>query len=121
MVLAERLHLGDPILGNLDVEIVVPVFNEERDLERSIRRLRRYLDDRLPLRVLVTIVDNASSDATSHIALASPTSWRSSGRCTSRRRAVVAPFARPGCRARRRSSPTWTWICPPTSTPCSPS
>ena len=69
MVLAERSHLDDPILGNLDVEIVVPVFNEERDLERSIRRLRRYLDDRLPLRVLVTIADNASSDATSHIAL----------------------------------------------------
>jgi len=30
------------------VEIVVPVYNEERALERSVRTLRRYLDERFP-------------------------------------------------------------------------
>jgi hypothetical protein len=46
------------------VEIVVPVYNEERDLERSVRRLRSYLDARFPFHAIVTIADNASSDQT---------------------------------------------------------
>lgn len=46
------------------VEIVVPVFNEEADLGPNVRRLRSYLDRRFPLRTLVTIADNASTDAT---------------------------------------------------------
>jgi glycosyltransferase involved in cell wall biosynthesis len=50
------------------VEIAVPVHNEERDLERSVRRLRDYLDSRFPLSTIVTIADNASTDATWSIA-----------------------------------------------------
>jgi putative flippase GtrA len=46
------------------VEIVIPVYNEERDLEPSVRRLHGYLSERFPLTWLVTIVDNASSDHT---------------------------------------------------------
>jgi putative flippase GtrA len=46
------------------VEIVVPVYNEEQSLEPSIRRLRAYLDTSFPFRAVVTIADNASSDAT---------------------------------------------------------
>ena len=46
------------------VEIVVPVYNEERDLERSVRRLRAYLDARFPFHATVTIADNASTDGT---------------------------------------------------------
>ncbi|HEY1989130.1 MAG TPA: bifunctional glycosyltransferase family 2/GtrA family protein [Acidimicrobiales bacterium] len=46
------------------VEIVVPVYNEEQALEPSIRRLRAYLDTSFPFRSVVTIADNASSDAT---------------------------------------------------------
>jgi hypothetical protein len=38
-----------------DVEIVVPVYNEETDLEPSIRRLHQYLSARFPLSWLVTI------------------------------------------------------------------
>jgi glycosyltransferase involved in cell wall biosynthesis len=49
------------------LEIVVPVHNEERDLERSIRRLRAYLDTRFPFHAMVTIADNASTDATEEI------------------------------------------------------
>jgi len=46
------------------VYIVVPVYNEERDLEPSVRRLRTYLDEHLPFSARVTIADNASTDAT---------------------------------------------------------
>ena len=32
----------------VDVEIVIPVFNEELDLERSVRRLHTYLHAQFP-------------------------------------------------------------------------
>jgi glycosyltransferase involved in cell wall biosynthesis len=50
------------------VEIVVPVYNEAVGLEASIRRLHAYLRERFPLTWLVTIVDNASTDATWDVA-----------------------------------------------------
>jgi glycosyltransferase involved in cell wall biosynthesis len=50
------------------VEVVVPVYNEERDLEHNVRRLRLYLDTRFPLASVVTIADNASTDGTWAIA-----------------------------------------------------
>ena len=43
---------------------MVPVYNEERDLERSVRRLRAYLDACFPFHTTVTIADNASNDRT---------------------------------------------------------
>jgi glycosyltransferase involved in cell wall biosynthesis len=46
------------------VDIVVPVYNEERALEPGIRRLHRYLLDGFPLSWRITIVDNASTDRT---------------------------------------------------------
>jgi glycosyltransferase involved in cell wall biosynthesis len=46
------------------VEVVVPVYNEQTDLEPNIRRLRSYLDRRFPPPALVTIADNASTDET---------------------------------------------------------
>jgi len=49
------------------VEIVVPVYNEERDLEPSVRRLRVYLDTFFPFSARITIADNASTDATATI------------------------------------------------------
>ncbi len=51
-----------------DVELVVPVHDEERDLECSVRRLHRYLTRSFPLSWVVTIVDNASRDRTWPIA-----------------------------------------------------
>ena len=69
MSLAYRTDRIDPRFARwLDVEIVVPVYNEAHDLEDSVRRLRDYLDRFFPFRSLVTIVDNASSDATPAIA-----------------------------------------------------
>ena len=49
------------------IDIVVPVFNEERDLEPSVRRLRAYLDTRFPLPTRLTIADNTSIDATADL------------------------------------------------------
>jgi len=46
------------------VDIVVPVYNEERDLDRGIRTLRSYLDAEFPFPTTVTVADNASTDTT---------------------------------------------------------
>jgi glycosyltransferase involved in cell wall biosynthesis len=43
------------------------VHNEERDLEPSVRRLHAYLEGFFPFPALVTIADNASTDATPEI------------------------------------------------------
>lgn len=51
-----------------DVEIVVPVYNEAAGLDRSIRRLHRFLTAGFPFRWRITIADNASVDATPEIA-----------------------------------------------------
>src|SRR5436309_1242376 len=58
---------SSPVLTPL-VDIAIPVYNEERDLERSVRRLRRYLDHQFPFEARITVVDNASTDATWAIA-----------------------------------------------------
>jgi putative flippase GtrA len=50
------------------VEIVVPVYNEERTLALSVRRLRTYLDRSFPFTTVVTVVDNGSTDGTSIVA-----------------------------------------------------
>jgi putative flippase GtrA len=52
----------------VDVEIVVPVYNEQRALPLSIHRLHRYLSERFPLRWSIMIVDNASVDRTWDVA-----------------------------------------------------
>ena len=52
------------VAGHAQVEIVVPVRNEERDLGPGVRRLRAYLDDRFPFCARVTIADNGSTDGT---------------------------------------------------------
>jgi len=52
----------------LQVDIVVPVRNEERDLAPSVRRLVRYLREAFPFTARVTIADNGSTDGTWAIA-----------------------------------------------------
>ncbi|HEY1627726.1 MAG TPA: bifunctional glycosyltransferase family 2/GtrA family protein [Streptosporangiaceae bacterium] len=46
------------------VDIVVPVRNEERDLGPSVQRLVSFLRASFPFRAAVTIADNGSSDGT---------------------------------------------------------
>jgi glycosyltransferase involved in cell wall biosynthesis len=50
------------------VEIVVPVHNEERSLALSLRRLHRFLTAEFPFRWRIVIADNASTDITPDLA-----------------------------------------------------
>jgi putative flippase GtrA len=50
------------------LDIVVPVYNEEVDLEPSVRRLHAHLSAQFPYPFRITIADNASTDATPEIA-----------------------------------------------------
>src|ERR1700748_1375332 len=52
----------------LQVDIVIPVRNEERDLAPSVRRLVSYLREGFPFTARVTIADNGSTDGTWAIA-----------------------------------------------------
>lgn len=56
-------HPDEPVL-----DLAVPVFNEERDLEPSVRRLHAHLRETFPYTFRITIADNASTDATPDIA-----------------------------------------------------
>jgi putative flippase GtrA len=55
---------------NPQVEIVVPVFNEEAALGRSIRRLHEFLTASFPFTWRIVIADNASTDTTPALARA---------------------------------------------------
>jgi glycosyltransferase involved in cell wall biosynthesis len=55
-------------MKTITVDVVIPVYNEERDLVSSVRRIHAYLEDRFPFPATITIVDNASTDATWPIA-----------------------------------------------------
>jgi glycosyltransferase involved in cell wall biosynthesis len=54
--------------GRTVLDIVVPVYNEEVDLEPSVRRLHAHLTSEFPYPFRITIADNASTDATPLIA-----------------------------------------------------
>jgi putative flippase GtrA len=71
------LHAAEPglpppprALHRAQVEVVIPVRNEERDLAPSVRRLDAYLRDRFPFTTRITIADNGSTDGTWREALA---------------------------------------------------
>jgi glycosyltransferase involved in cell wall biosynthesis len=49
------------------VDVVLPVLNEEKVLERSVRALHSFLDDNLPHEWRIVIADNGSTDATFEI------------------------------------------------------
>jgi glycosyltransferase involved in cell wall biosynthesis len=53
---------------NVLVEIVIPVYNEQAVLEKSVGALRDYLTEHFPYRWRITIADNASIDNTWEIA-----------------------------------------------------
>jgi putative flippase GtrA len=57
-----------PSTPELSVEIVVPVYNEESALARSVHRLHHFLDTEVPFSWRITIADNASTDLTPDIA-----------------------------------------------------
>lgn len=47
-----------------EIEIVIPVRNEDHDLAPSVRRLHAYLGDQFPVSTRITIADNGSTDGT---------------------------------------------------------
>jgi putative flippase GtrA len=57
-------------MNPIQVDIVVPVKNEERDLAPSIRRLAAYLRESFPFTARLTIADNGSTDSTWAVATA---------------------------------------------------
>ncbi|WP_084628591.1 bifunctional glycosyltransferase family 2/GtrA family protein [Amycolatopsis nigrescens] len=62
---------GDPAknpLWTTTVDIVVPVYNEERVLAGTIEVLRAYLRDHFPYDWTITIMDNGSVDGTMDVA-----------------------------------------------------
>ncbi|WP_255949633.1 bifunctional glycosyltransferase family 2/GtrA family protein [Streptomyces odontomachi] len=74
MHLPARMHLpagaldasgrsGVPVL-----DVVIPVYNEERDLEPCVRRLYDHLIRTFPYPFAITIADNASTDTTPQVA-----------------------------------------------------
>ncbi|MFL6126751.1 glycosyltransferase [Actinophytocola sp.] len=58
----------DPDGDHPVLDIVVPVFNEERDLAPCVRRLYTHLTGSFPYRFRITIANNASTDGTAGIA-----------------------------------------------------
>jgi len=50
------------------VDIVIPVYNEEKSLEPCVRRLHAHLTAGMPYSFQITIADNASTDTTFEVA-----------------------------------------------------
>jgi putative flippase GtrA len=50
------------------LDVVVPVYNEERDLGPCVQRLHGYLTEAFPYRFRITVADNASTDRTLAVA-----------------------------------------------------
>jgi glycosyltransferase involved in cell wall biosynthesis len=63
---AGRPSFEDPIDARpaVDVEIVVPVYNEAGGIEGSVCRLHAYLHEQVPLSWAITVADNGSTDQT---------------------------------------------------------
>ncbi|MFJ7151228.1 glycosyltransferase [Streptomyces sp. NPDC100445] len=66
--LPAREHLPATAAGTPVLDVVVPVFNEERDLRPCVRRLHEHLTRTFPYAFRITIADNASTDRTPLVA-----------------------------------------------------
>jgi putative flippase GtrA len=64
----QRKRRVDVVTVAPTLDIVVPVFNEQRLLAASVHRLHEYLSMSFPFTFRITIVDNASTDDTRAIA-----------------------------------------------------
>ncbi len=64
-----RLPYARPVTAPApQIDVVVPVYDEEAVLERSIRRLHRFLSSEFPFTWRIVVADNASTDTTPAIA-----------------------------------------------------
>jgi glycosyltransferase involved in cell wall biosynthesis len=62
------LALAGQAQQTVDLEIVIPVYNETRALEGSIRRLYAFLSDDFPVSWRLIVADNGSTDGTVAVA-----------------------------------------------------
>jgi putative flippase GtrA len=66
-----RYHSPQPLEilpGQRVLDVVIPVYNEQDDLERCVRCLHAYLTRTFPFPFQITVADNASTDETLAIA-----------------------------------------------------
>ncbi|MGW5848028.1 glycosyltransferase [Streptomyces sp. NPDC055254] len=59
-----------PVSGEPVLDVVIPVFNEEKDLGPCVRRLHEHLTCTFPYPFRITVADNASTDRTPEVAAA---------------------------------------------------
>lgn len=68
------MHFIDPLINGRElatrarVDLVIPVLNEAKVLERSVAEVRGYLIERFPYPARVVIAENGSTDGTAEIA-----------------------------------------------------
>ncbi|MEU6619167.1 bifunctional glycosyltransferase family 2/GtrA family protein [Streptomyces litmocidini] len=68
--LPAREHLPVDAAGRPVLDVVVPVYNEEKDLEPCVRRLHEHLLRTFPYGFRITVADNASTDTTPAVSAA---------------------------------------------------
>src|ERR1700712_5592222 len=61
-------QLEQPVASPPVLDVVVPVYNEEDQLESTVRRLDEHLRRHFPYSYRITVADNASTDDTATIA-----------------------------------------------------
>ncbi|MFF1549215.1 glycosyltransferase [Streptomyces sp. NPDC058291] len=66
--LPAREHLPAATAGTPVLDVVIPVYNEEKDLQPCVRRLHDHLTRTFPYSFRITIADNASTDTTPAVA-----------------------------------------------------
>ncbi|WDO07432.1 bifunctional glycosyltransferase family 2/GtrA family protein [Streptomyces murinus] len=66
--LPAREHLPVSAAGRAVLDVVIPVYNEEQDLQPCVRRLHEHLTRTFPYAFRITIADNASTDTTPLVA-----------------------------------------------------
>jgi cellulose synthase/poly-beta-1,6-N-acetylglucosamine synthase-like glycosyltransferase len=69
--------------GQVTVDIVIPVYNEEVALPKGVATLRDYLDTYFPYEWRVIVANNASTDNTLAVARSLPPPIRASPSCIS--------------------------------------
>ncbi|GGU75752.1 glycosyl transferase [Streptomyces litmocidini] len=68
--LPAREHLPVDVAGRPVLDVVIPVHNEEKDLEPCVRRLHEHLLKTFPYGFRITVADNASTDTTPAVSAA---------------------------------------------------
>ncbi|MDQ0582032.1 bifunctional glycosyltransferase family 2/GtrA family protein [Streptomyces rishiriensis] len=66
--LPAREHLPAATAGTPVLDVVIPVYNEEKDLQPCVQRLHDHLTRTFPYSFRITIADNASTDTTPVVA-----------------------------------------------------